>query len=949
MTRRNLAKKLIAAKNEAERKKLLKENKNLADEKLAFHLKEICLTAFTADPAKTQAVFKALKKLSEFNPNSEIKAYLFWVSGICKVTKGNLVSATKDLNKSAGIFEKIGQEHSSAKTRVAKLIPLALLGKYDEAIKTGKDALEIFEKYKDELAAGKIEKNMGNIVARRGREREAEEFYLSAMRRFEKLGDEKELTMSENSLANTYAELNNFRKAEKFYSQALERARKNEMRVTVAEIEASMGNLATFRGKFDDALRFLELSRQKYENLDMPHQNAVAELEIADIYLELNLTEEAFSIYRKVADQLSQLRMQSEEARARANYGKTATLLGEEKLAKKELEKSAKLYLAEKNDTGAATVKLSEAKLELDSENFRDALKLVREAEQLLKKTENARLKLNARWLTGETLRNLNEHKKAREILSQNYTEAIRQEQNNIAQSTQNSLGKLALQTGDKKSAKNHFRRALKLVENLREPLPAEEFRIAFLANKLAPFENLAKIYLEENKLKQAFFYIERSRSRSLVEVLETQNEKSDSKATDVTANLKRKLETLREELNWFYSRLNRAEMDETDALHKEIKAREKQISNTMRRIQSLTSSDAKSLNKISKMRGNSVAEQSAELVSSLQQLLGKQIALIEFVNFDDRISAFVITDRKIKFIANLASDSEIIEALEGLQFQFGTLRYGAKNLDKFMPTLKSRADIHLENLYEKLIAPLEAFLSKRDLVIVPVGALHYVPFNALKRDKKYLIEKRKVVLSPSAEVWRNLNKKASRKLKSALLIGFADEAIPLVDKEIKRLEKVFEKTKSLTGKKASYANYKREAEKFDVLHLACHGQFRPDNPMFSSLHLADGFITVRDICSQDLSAGLVTLSACETGLNKIYAGEEFVGLTRGFLSAGASSLVLSLWTVNDEATAVLMNDFYEHLQTGKTPSEALRKAQSNFIKRDIHPYFWSPFVIIGK
>jgi CHAT domain-containing protein len=107
--------------------------------------------------------------------------------------------------------------------------------------------------------------------------------------------------------------------------------------------------------------------------------------------------------------------------------------------------------------------------------------------------------------------------------------------------------------------------------------------------------------------------------------------------------------------------------------------------------------------------------------------------------------------------------------------------------------------------------------------------------------------------------------------------------------------------------------------------------------------------VTVRDICAQKLAARLVTLSACETGLNKIYAGDEILGLARGFLSAGADSLILSLWTVNDEATARLMKDFYTNLQRGRSVAASLRTAQINFIKNDSHPYFWSPFTVIGK
>jgi CHAT domain-containing protein len=179
--------------------------------------------------------------------------------------------------------------------------------------------------------------------------------------------------------------------------------------------------------------------------------------------------------------------------------------------------------------------------------------------------------------------------------------------------------------------------------------------------------------------------------------------------------------------------------------------------------------------------------------------------------------------------------------------------------------------------------------------------------------------------------------------------MGFADEAIPQAAREINTLKKILPRHLSLTGKNATFTAYIKNAPRFDLLHLACHGQFRPENPLFSSLHLADGWITVRDICAQRLLAGLVVLSACETGMNKIFAGDEILGLARGFLSAGASSLVLSLWTVSDEATSRLMKCFYENLQLGHEVAASLRIAQIEFVGRGEHPYLWSPFAVIGR
>ena len=217
MLRPNLAKKLVAATSVAERKRLLINNAKLADEKLALQIKDICYAAWTSEPTIAQKAEAALKGLFKYNPLDEIKAILLWVTGISCITAGNLEAAVAQLDRSAAVFDTLGREHEAAQTQVAKLIALALLGRYDEAVATGIRALRIFDKYGDDVAAGKIEKNLGNIVSRRDLHLQAEKYYLSARRRFIKTGGKGELQiMAENGLAITYAHLNDFRRPKKF-------------------------------------------------------------------------------------------------------------------------------------------------------------------------------------------------------------------------------------------------------------------------------------------------------------------------------------------------------------------------------------------------------------------------------------------------------------------------------------------------------------------------------------------------------------------------------------------------------------------------------------------------------------------------------------------------------------------------------------------------------------
>jgi CHAT domain-containing protein len=135
------------------------------------------------------------------------------------------------------------------------------------------------------------------------------------------------------------------------------------------------------------------------------------------------------------------------------------------------------------------------------------------------------------------------------------------------------------------------------------------------------------------------------------------------------------------------------------------------------------------------------------------------------------------------------------------------------------------------------------------------------------------------------------------------------------------------------------------------VLHLAAHAVFRPDEPLFSALHLNDGRLSTMDVFELELDCSLVTLSACETALGTMGAGDELMGLSRAFLYAGAPSLVLSLWKVEDRSTAALMDVFYRALRDGAGKAAALRRAQLALLHGGgghSAPYFWAPFELIG-
>jgi len=150
-------------------------------------------------------------------------------------------------------------------------------------------------------------------------------------------------------------------------------------------------------------------------------------------------------------------------------------------------------------------------------------------------------------------------------------------------------------------------------------------------------------------------------------------------------------------------------------------------------------------------------------------------------------------------------------------------------------------------------------------------------------------------------------------------------------------------------GAEATTSVLRNRGATANIVHIATHGTYRQDNPMFSGIRLGDGNLNLYDLYQIRLRASLVTLSGCATGMNSIAAGDELVGLQRGLFCAGAASLLLSLWDVHDESTAELMRIFYAtHAETNSIAG-SLQAAMKELRKKNPHPYFWAPFILTGK
>ena len=247
--------------------------------------------------------------------------------------------------------------------------------------------------------------------------------------------------------------------------------------------------------------------------------------------------------------------------------------------------------------------------------------------------------------------------------------------------------------------------------------------------------------------------------------------------------------------------------------------------------------------------------------------------------------------------------------------------------------------------------APLEAALQgAQHVTVLPHRKLHYLPFAALHDGQGWLAGRLVLGYAPSLAVWRSFRPWRLPARARVVAAGVGGEHLPHVAAELDAVRRVCGAgTQVLADDDATADALRAALPGVHGVHLACHGEFRADSPYFSHLSLADGPLTLRDASTLPLADSLVVLSACETGVNQVSAGDEVIGLVRGFLLAGASGVLSTLWTVDDQTTAELMSTFYSRLRRGLSPAAALAAAQRELMVRQPHPYYWAPFTVHAR
>jgi CHAT domain-containing protein len=330
------------------------------------------------------------------------------------------------------------------------------------------------------------------------------------------------------------------------------------------------------------------------------------------------------------------------------------------------------------------------------------------------------------------------------------------------------------------------------------------------------------------------------------------------------------------------------------------------------------------------------------------------ELTVLTYELLGDAIHAFVARRGTLDHRPLDASASAVRASLRELDDQLGYFELGPEFSARNSPAMSAMVQTTLQDLYAQLVAPIEDLISTTApsgrICVVPSGFLHRIPFHALHDGASYLVDRWPVTLGPSATIAQRSGSDPAHPStvahRTALVFGLSDPTIPHATAEARRVAAMFDDVRVFVDGDATTANLRAHAPHAGVIHLACHGLHRTENPLFSSLRLADGWINSAEIMTLPLRGATVVLSACESGRQA--AGAEPLGLSWAFLAAGASAVIVSLWAVQDDVAADVMTSFYTHLLAGASHAHALRSAQRETARRWAHPYHWAPFALVG-
>lgn len=826
-------------------------------------------------------------------------------------------------------YERQGRTADRARVDLARVDVLCRLGRFQEAGDLAKHAERFFRRSGDAVGAAKILGNLANVRQEQNRHREAVRLLDRARPAIADAGLMTVLAHLDLNRANSHSALAEFDRSSEWYATARVRYQELGQDDMVALVDYNWAYDDFLQGRIHDARRKLKAAQARFRGGRRADGLAHACQDEAEICLLLGLNRSAAEAAAEARQSFVEANEPLAAARATVVEARAALARGDARLAEARLRDARRTFRRLDQVAGLAEVDLLTARVAGTSpvrrrraasralDRFRGLRLVDRVAETL---TELAGIDLGAGRLDA-----------ARTAYRAADRIARRKRFLDIEIRAQHGLARVAGLSGHSRSILGHYRRALDAYEGLRAGVRAEGDRLGLASSRHAVFVDAVRAALDQNRIEDAFTFVERARARALVDLLAT-DARFAGAAMAGGGTLERRLRALKRELARVDARAGGSE----------------------RRVGAAPAPSAESLRILAQIQGlfEALAQRRPEAtyalagyptvgIDELRELLGDRTLVAYFIDHD-AIGALVINAGHASAHRGMASRSAVDRQLHTFRFALDAMR---KPSTVGAEARQAAATAALSALGAMLVAPLERAIGSGPLVIVPHALLHHVPFPALYHRGNPLMEEREVSVCPSATVLAHALRRPEAR-GGALVVAAPDPLAPNIEREARKIAAALG-ARLLVNAEANASNVRSEAPKAAVVHFGTHGVYEPEAPLLSGLTLADGRLTVPEIAALGLRAELVTLAACDSARGSA-RGDEVLGLGRAFLHAGTRSLLSSLWAIDDDATADFMIAFYQEVARGRGVTVAHRVASLEARRLRPHPYFWAPFIVTG-
>src|SRR6266545_1216500 len=931
----DLAEALVKVESEAERAKLLAEEKELVTAELVRAMIGQGYRLYLQSGFdQSIAIYRLSQSIAEqIGDKAGIARALNDIASIYNI-QGNNAQALEYLQRSLAMSEAGGDNVGISRALITIGEIQFQQGDFAPALEHFQKSLEICKALEIKLGIARNLRDIGEVHLRQGDYAQALDYTQKSLAMFEAEGNKPWIAGALNSIGIIHSSQGDYAQALEYYRKSLAVNEAMGEKGLIASVLANMGEVNLLQGDYAQALERYQKGLSIFESIGFKDGIASALNNIGATHRSQGDFARALEYFRESLEMSESLGDKTAIANSLGNLGALYFDQAEYAQALTYYQKSLVMWESTRNKKGIADSLCKIGDVYEKQGRHSQALDFSERATVLARQISAADTLRRALFNSGVVYRALNQFAKARQA----------------------------------------FGEAIATIEALRAQIAGgEQEQQRYFESKVSPYHAMVDLLIAEDHPAEALTFAERAKARVLLDVLQSGRVNAAKAMTGEEQEQERKLNSQLVSLNTqIYRETNRPQPDQ--ARLTELMA---QLQKARLDFEAFQTNLYAAHPELRAQRGEAQPLSPGEAAALLPDA---KSALLEYVVADDKTYLFVITKAAGKTEAEVRAYTSPIKRAE-LTSQIEAFRRQLAGRD-----LGFRASA--AKLYELLLKPAQTQLAgKTNLVIVPDDKLWEAPFQALLTgSRRFLMEEAAVAYAPSLTVLREATKRRRRNsdAASADLLALGNPAIgqetighatltlrggkldplPEAEQEVKALGQLYsvERSKVYIGAEASEDRVKAEAGQARILHFATHGTLNNASPMYSYLALAqgdkneDGLLEAWELMQMDLHADLAVLSACETARGRYGAGEGVIGLTWALFVAGVPSTVVSQWKVESASTRDLMLNFHRQLRAPAaakakvTKAEALRQAALKVMKNPetSHPFYWAGFVLVG-